>query len=243
MRSCKKCGTFFDHRKCPKCQAARNAAYYAAHREEAKAYSKAWHAAHRKYAKARAAAYYATHREEAKIVRAKWKASHPDMIKRSAAKYRKVHRDQIAVTISRWHKAHPEKSREACRRYIKTHRDRCKERRYRRRAWKAQGILPDELSPTFISDLFSLYGNRCTYEPVRHCSPGKLTVDHIIPLSRGGRHTPRNLAPACLSCNCAKKNKTPEEWRMVLGISRTKFKRLFLANIHGDCTQEGSTIN
>ena len=224
-------------------KATYNARYYAKHKEVAKASSRAWRAAHREYAKARAAAYYATHREEAKTARARWKASHPDAIKRSAAKYRAAHRDQIAVTISRWHKTHPEKSRDACRRYIKKHRDKCKERRYRRRAWKAQGVLPDELSPTFISELFSRYDNRCAYAPIRHCSPGKLTVDHIIPLSRGGRHTPGNLAPACLSCNCAKRNKTPEEWRKVLGISRARFKKLFFTDLHRDGAQKSSAID
>jgi 5-methylcytosine-specific restriction endonuclease McrA len=36
--------------------------------------------------------------------------------------------------------------------------------------------------------------------------PGEseLTLDHIVPLARGGKHTHENLAVACLSCNCAK---------------------------------------
>ena len=39
-----------------------------------------------------------------------------------------------------------------------------------------------------------------------------LTMDHIIPLSRGGRSTKDNLAPCCKACNTKKKNALPVEW-------------------------------
>jgi 5-methylcytosine-specific restriction endonuclease McrA len=39
-----------------------------------------------------------------------------------------------------------------------------------------------------------------------------LTMDHIIPLSRGGRSTKDNLVPCCKECNNAKKNSLPVEW-------------------------------
>lgn len=31
-----------------------------------------------------------------------------------------------------------------------------------------------------------------------------LTIDHVVPLAKGGTHTYENLAVACLSCNCRK---------------------------------------
>jgi 5-methylcytosine-specific restriction endonuclease McrA len=39
-----------------------------------------------------------------------------------------------------------------------------------------------------------------------------LTVDHMIPLSRGGTHTFDNLVCACRKCNEEKGNRTPQEW-------------------------------
>ncbi len=39
-----------------------------------------------------------------------------------------------------------------------------------------------------------------------------LTMDHIVPLSRGGRSTKDNLVPCCKPCNNRKKNALPIEW-------------------------------
>jgi len=39
-----------------------------------------------------------------------------------------------------------------------------------------------------------------------------LTMDHIIPLSRGGRSTRDNLVPCCKECNTKKKTSLPVEW-------------------------------
>lgn len=44
----------------------------------------------------------------------------------------------------------------------------------------------------------------------------KLTIDHIIPKSRGGKNTWGNLVAACSCCNQSKGNKTPEEAGMSL---------------------------
>lgn len=44
----------------------------------------------------------------------------------------------------------------------------------------------------------------------------KLTIDHIIPRSRGGGDTWQNLVVSCLDCNNSKDNRTPEEWAMAL---------------------------
>ncbi len=40
------------------------------------------------------------------------------------------------------------------------------------------------------------------------------TIDHFVPLSRGGAHAIGNLVPACLPCNSSKGAKLPDvEWR------------------------------
>ncbi|HDH87505.1 MAG: HNH endonuclease [Deltaproteobacteria bacterium] len=46
----------------------------------------------------------------------------------------------------------------------------------------------------------------------RHVGPGELTMDHIVPLIRGGKSTKGNLVPACKDCNNKKKYLLPIEW-------------------------------
>ncbi|WP_456425464.1 HNH endonuclease [Rhodocaloribacter sp.] len=53
---------------------------------------------------------------------------------------------------------------------------------------------------------------RCQY-----CgSRDRLTIDHILPKSRGGPDSWENLVAACVPCNNRKGNRTPEEARMTL---------------------------
>lgn len=42
--------------------------------------------------------------------------------------------------------------------------------------------------------------------------PKALTMDHIVPIARGGKSTKGNVVPACKECNTAKKQLMPMEW-------------------------------
>ncbi len=44
-------------------------------------------------------------------------------------------------------------------------------------------------------------------------SPRELTMDHLVPLIRGGRSTKGNLVPACKDCNSKKKHQLVFEWQ------------------------------
>jgi len=41
---------------------------------------------------------------------------------------------------------------------------------------------------------------------------GELTMDHIVPLVRGGKSTKGNLAAVCKTCNTAKQSRLLFEW-------------------------------
>lgn len=64
-------------------------------------------------------------------------------------------------------------------------------------------------------NLIARDGHRCQY-----CGdvlpPRELTVDHVMPRSRGGGSTWENLVAACGPCNRAKGDRTPEEAAMPL---------------------------
>jgi 5-methylcytosine-specific restriction endonuclease McrA len=54
--------------------------------------------------------------------------------------------------------------------------------------------------------------HRCQYCGVRD----RLTIDHVLPRSRGGRDAWENLVAACVPCNNRKGNRTPDEAAMTL---------------------------
>ena len=53
---------------------------------------------------------------------------------------------------------------------------------------------------------------------------GELTLDHILPRSRGGDNSPVNIVTACVPCNNRKSNRTPDEARMPLLTSQTALR-------------------
>lgn len=50
----------------------------------------------------------------------------------------------------------------------------------------------------------------CYYCQQRY-APQELTMDHLVPLARGGKSTKSNLVPCCKKCNNEKKYYTPAE--------------------------------
>lgn len=44
----------------------------------------------------------------------------------------------------------------------------------------------------------------------------ELTMDHIVPIVRGGKSTKGNVVPACKECNTQKKYRLVMEWKQYL---------------------------
>src|SRR5262252_3059705 len=76
-------------------------------------------------------------------------------------------------------------------------------RRNLRRRTRKRGILIT-LTAMEWQAILEQYDNRCAY-----CgATGRLlTIDHKIPISRGGHHTKENVVPACRPCNSRKKDR------------------------------------
>ncbi|OKY74199.1 MAG: HNH endonuclease [Desulfobulbaceae bacterium DB1] len=52
----------------------------------------------------------------------------------------------------------------------------------------------------------------------RKFPPAELTMDHLQPLSRGGKSSKGNLVPACKECNNKKRQMLPLEWQEYLDV-------------------------
>lgn len=84
-------------------------------------------------------------------------------------------------------------------------------------------------------NVFKRDSHQCQY-----CGSKKeLTLDHVLPKSRGGKSTWDNLATACQKCNSYKGDKTPSEAEMPL--KQKPFKPsyvMFVRNFSGFTSQE-----
>ena len=62
--------------------------------------------------------------------------------------------------------------------------------------------------------------NRCAKGKCYYCGravpPKELTMDHIVPLIRGGKSTRGNTVACCKTCNNNKKHLLPMEWENYL---------------------------
>ncbi len=74
-------------------------------------------------------------------------------------------------------------------------------RKYRRKTSEKNA---GHFTPTEWKEVLEKYGEACL-----HCgSTEHITIDHVIPLIKGGPNTKDNLQPLCLTCNCSKGTKT-----------------------------------
>ncbi|MBI5196815.1 MAG: HNH endonuclease [Nitrospirae bacterium] len=57
---------------------------------------------------------------------------------------------------------------------------------------------------------------KCSSGKCHYCGseapPRELTMDHIVPIIRGGKSTKNNVVTACKECNNKKKHSIPVEW-------------------------------
>jgi 5-methylcytosine-specific restriction endonuclease McrA len=91
-------------------------------------------------------------------------------------------------------------------------------------------------------NLFDRDGRRCLYcgrteAEVRRAGL-RLTRDHVVPLSRGGRDEWRNVVTACEPCNNSKADRTPDEAGLrLLAEPRTPTAWELVLSRHGDLAE------
>lgn len=73
-------------------------------------------------------------------------------------------------------------------------------------------------------NIFARDSNRCQYCGKRFPTQ-ELSLDHVVPRSRGGETTWENIVCSCVRCNVKKGGRTPEEAHMSLVKRPTKPKR------------------
>jgi Restriction endonuclease len=131
------------------------------------------------------------------------------------------HRKRTAYNQSRWHhdhqfrarmqayKSHPDelrKQRERNREWKKANRASCTDRQSKRNALLREVFVED----VSLAEIFERDNGRCKicgFElsmDTKWPHPRTPTRDHVVPLSKGGKHERSNLQLACAECNIRK---------------------------------------
>jgi 5-methylcytosine-specific restriction endonuclease McrA len=97
-------------------------------------------------------------------------------------------RKACIASVRRWQKAHPE------------HTNEIKRAAGRQRLARMSG---GKVTVQEIRNMFLEFAGRCAY-----CCATADTIDHVLALSRGGKHSIDNLVPACSRCNSSKHDKS-----------------------------------
>jgi 5-methylcytosine-specific restriction endonuclease McrA len=132
--------------------------------------------------------YYHEHREEACEKGKIFRLAHPEREREKKRKYFLANPDKMRAMsnkrVLKWERMHPE-----------THAVIESQRRAKIAGAKGHGLTPGQWS-----QICEETSGRCVYCGQRK----KLTIDHVVPISKGGIHDVSNIVPACLSCNVKK---------------------------------------
>jgi hypothetical protein len=143
----------------------------------------------------------------------RWREANPERNRERHRGWCAANPDRVRELGMRWREANPERAREQTRQWRRANPDRAREKMrlddHARRARKLNATDPLQPVTAAIKDRrFLLFGNVCCF-----CGAGgKLTLEHVVALAKGGLHIPSNLAPACHRCNCSKNDTPVETW-------------------------------
>jgi len=176
------------------------AAYYAKHADEIRARTRAWYAANSERAKEHQRKKRFDHPDKVKAIKAKYYAAHKERDNASNAQWRAKNQDRLAAyRISRrelsaeWNRKHPDAVRSSRHRRIATE-------KHAEGNWTAEDL----------ATLRKILGVKCLAHGNHE---GAITIDHIVPLAKGGTNYPTNLQPLCLKHNCAKGSRSCADYR------------------------------
>lgn len=135
----------------------------------------------------------------------RWQQANRDRHRAANKAYRERNPEKTRLKSLRWHRANPDKVAAKSKRYAQSHRELKRDVDARRRSRMAQGV---GVTTAEWREVKRAAVGLCAY-----CGhPRRLTLDHLDPIARGGRHEPDNITAACKSCNSAKNDSTLVVW-------------------------------
>ncbi len=132
----------------------------------------------------------------------RWKAAHPDSVRRYKKLWRKRHPEAMRSERMRWARRHREDIKRRWRTWEHAHPRTCNPERLRAKAQRRRARKYGN-GPVERIDRFGLWKRDRGLCGIcgRAIPRDESSIDHIIPLARGGTHTWNNVQLAHLRCN------------------------------------------
>jgi 5-methylcytosine-specific restriction endonuclease McrA len=192
-------------------------------RAKKRTYNRAYNASHREQIIASRKAHDIAHPEELEkrrtymaIYQKAWTRSHPDATKAINKAFYASNREALCASSRRRYAANIEKVRANKKVYDVVHRSEGAARASTRRARESAATVGDTVAIKAIYRRAREDKNVKCYLCGKRIPLGERHVDHVIPLSKGGKHTGSNLAIAHKKCNLKKHAKMPEDVGLLL---------------------------
>lgn len=183
--------------------------------------SRAWRAANIDRERARKRAHRTAHRDQINARERAWRAANPEKARAKSRKHNEKRREEKRLyaakkrrtlgpaALSEINKAGLPRKLEWERRDRKKNLAKYIDRNQRRRALKEASPLVEVIDRAAI---IARDRSTCYLCSTVVCGR-RITLDHVVPLTRGGAHCASNLRVACRSCNSRKYNLTLDEYR------------------------------
>ena len=142
-------------------------------------------------------AYCRANRLKMRKNRAEYYQENKEEFSERSKQYYQSNRSHLDRSNGEWRLSHPERTKEIKKKWALSNIDKCLAIGHAYRARKGGAIS----GPYDFTAIRNHYGNRCL-----SCGRNdvKLTIDHIIPISKGGQDTAPNIQPLCQVCNSSK---------------------------------------
>lgn len=157
--------------------------------------------------------YRVKHRKEIRQRQKVQRVSNPKMFYRKERRWRLKNLKHCAERQRQWRIMHPGYETEQGRRQRLKHPERYRENNVRRRARERGADISNKETSAIIRKWKQLTEFECSYCHLIFQTKG-MHIDHIIPISKGGHHTPENICRSCAQCNRRKSSKMPEEFSL-----------------------------
>ena len=175
-------------------------------------YLKAYASEHRDVVRAHGKAYQ--HSAKGKAKRAVWEQENEDHLKETRQQDYQKNRSARIAKAAKFAAENPEKVHGYKVKFSKTDagREHAHLSRQRRLAREKQAHDDGTVTRKSWRAMVLHYRHHCLRCGLKY-KFRQLSMDHVLPVSKGGAHTIKNLQPLCLSCNASKGNKIAWDYR------------------------------